>query len=291
VAAIGTSLANHLAMAAVVEPGCEVLIERPAYEPLVSLALYLGCKVRRFDRGFERGFQIEAEEVRRNVTRGTRLIVITNLHNPSGVLTGETTLRQIGEIARNAGARVLVDEVYLEMLHVEGSSQRPPHAFGLGSEFITTSSLTKAYGLSGLRCGWVLAEPDLATRMWRINDLFGAVPAHPAELLSVIALERLDQIAARARSLLRANRAMLNGFLDSRPDLQTIRPRFGTIVFPRLTKGTVEVFCALLRSRYETTVVPGSFFEAPEHFRLGVGGDFGELAGGLDRLGATLDEI
>ena len=179
VAAAGTSMANFLAMATILGPGDEVLIERPAYDPLVSTAAYLGAIVNRFERRFVDGFRIDPLAVERAVTDRTRLIVLTNMHNPSGALVDNETLSQVGEIARRAGARVLVDEVYLEALF----GQPAPSAFHLGNEFVTTTSLTKAYGLSGLRCGWILAEPELAKKMWRLNDLFGNIPAHPAERL------------------------------------------------------------------------------------------------------------
>jgi hypothetical protein len=167
----------------------------------------------------------------------------------------------------------------------------PRSAFHLGEEFIVTSSLTKAYGLSGLRCGWILARPDLAKKIWRLNDLFGNIPAHTAELLSVIALERLDKIAARAAVLLEKNRALLDRFLDSRRDLEVVRPACGTIVFPRLTRGDPEKFFALLREKYETSVVPGKFFDLPTHFRIGIGGDTATLDAALSRLASALDSI
>lgn len=287
VAATGTSLANHLAMAYLVKPGDEVLIERPTYEPLLALAEYLGAEVKRFERRFDDGFRILPEEVERNVSSRTRLIVITNLHNPSGILCDEETMRQLGAIARSARARVLVDEVYLEAMF----EKRARTALHLGSEFIVTSSLTKAFGLSGLRCGWIVAEPDLAQGIWRLNDLFGVMAAHPAERLSVIALQRLNQISARAGALLQTNHGLVNQFLDSCDDLEAARPEFGTIVFPRLKHGTTEQLVALLRTKYETSVVPGSFFELPAHFRLGFAGDTETLASGLERLGAALDEV
>ncbi len=289
VAAVGTSLANHLAMAAVVEPGDEVLIEQPAYDPLVSLAGYLGARVQRFLRRADDGFALNPEEIARNVTPRTKLIVVTNLHNPTSAFTGDIVLEQIGGIAERAGARVLVDEVYLEVLSVHGSPARS--AVHLGDRFIVTSSLTKAYGLSGLRCGWILAEPGLARRIWRLNDLFGVIPAHPAERLSVVALARLDQVAARARALLERNRPLLDRFLDSRTDLECVRPQYGTVVFPRWKGGDVERLCVLLREKYETAVVPGRFFEMPDHFRVGIACETGTLAAGLERLGAALDEI
>ena len=285
VAAAGTSMANHLALAALVEPGDDMLVEHPTYELLLSTARYLGATVRRFPRRAAEGFAIDPGEVSRAIGPKTRLIVVTNFHNPSSVRADEDALRRVAEIAAASGARVLVDEVYLECL------DRPRSAFFLGDNFVTTASLTKAYGLSGLRCGWVLAPPDLARRMWRINDLYGATPAHPAELLSVLALDHLDAVAARTRAQLARNRALLDAFLDSREDIDTVRTAGGTTSFPRLRSGRVDDLCRLLREKYETSVVPGTFFEMPEHFRIGVGGETEMVAEGLNRLGLALDEI
>ncbi|HUE83973.1 MAG TPA: pyridoxal phosphate-dependent aminotransferase [Pyrinomonadaceae bacterium] len=287
VAATGTSLANHLAMAAIVSPGDEVLIEKPTYEPLIAVARYLGAEIKRFERPFETGFRILKDEIEGQVSSRTRLIVITNLHNPSGVLTDEETLRHLGEIARSVKAHVLVDEVYLDTVF----ENTPSTAFHLGAEFITTSSLTKVYGLSGLRCGWIVAEPDIARRIWRLNDLLGSVAAHPAERLSVVALRQLDRIRNAARTLLENNHELVNRFLDTRDDLETVRPGLGTIVFPRVSRGSADGLCQLLREKYETSVAPGRFFEMPEHFRLGLGGDSETLVEGLERLGYALDEL
>lgn len=285
VATAGTSMANHLAMAACFEAGDEVLVEQPTYELLLSAARFLGAKIRRFRRRFEDDFRIDPQEVEKRVTPRTRLIVITNLHNPSGAFTDEPTLTAIGEIALRSSARVLVDEVYLEAIF------EPParSAFHLGRQFVITNSLTKAYGLSGLRCGWILAEPELAERMWRLNDVFAATAVHPGELLSVAALDHLERIAARARSILDANRRAVNAFFDSSRKLRCFRPAFGTVAFPQLRRGDVEGFCNLLRERYETSVVPGKFFEMPRHFRIGLGGDTEMTAEGLRRLGCALE--
>ncbi|HKS72686.1 MAG TPA: aminotransferase class I/II-fold pyridoxal phosphate-dependent enzyme [Terriglobales bacterium] len=287
VAAAGTSMANHLALAGILEPGDQVLIEDPTYELLLSAARYIGGNIRRFPRRFEDNFRVDPKEIEQRMTPATRLIVLTNLHNPSGALIDNETLREVGEIARRGGARVLVDEVYLEALF----DQPQPSAFHLGNQFVVTSSLTKAYGLSGLRCGWILADPELASRIWRLNDLFAATPAHPAELLSVIALDHLDQVAARAKALIKSNRMRLDAFLDARGDLECYRPRFGTVVFPRLRRGSVDEFCQLLKTKYDTSVVPGRFFEMPEHFRIGIGGDPAMTAEGIVRLGLALDEF
>ena len=287
VTAAGTTFANHLAVAALIKPGDEVLVEHPAYEPLLAVIRYLGAQVKRFTRRFENGFQILPEELESLVTRNTRLIVITNPHNPSGVLIETETVKQIGEIARRAGTRVLVDEVYMETLFEE-----PPRtSFHLGNEFVVTSSLTKAFGLSGLRCGWIFAEPELARRMWLLNDLFASTPVHSGERLSVVAMQQLAEIGERARELLDRNRRILNEFLDTREDLEVVRPEFGTVVFPRVRKGSSDSLCQLLREKYETSVVPGRFFEMPEHFRLGITAETDVMEAGLDRLGKALDEI
>jgi aspartate/methionine/tyrosine aminotransferase len=283
-AAIGTSMANHLAMAVVLQPGEEVLIEHPAYEPMLAAARYLGADVKRFERPAERGFAIDLEVLARAVTPRTRLIVLTNLHNPSSALSSSEELRSIGEVARGVGARVLVDEVYLDA----AGDPPPPTSFLLGDHFLVTSSLTKVYGLSGLRCGWALARPDLVERMWRLNDLFGVIPAHPAELLSVMALKNLERVAAWARELLARNRALLNSFLASCPQLEAPALVHGTVCFPRLRRGNADHFCATLREKYEVLVVPGRFFEAAQHFRIGIGGDTSALAEGLERISTAL---
>ncbi len=299
VTAEGTSMANHLAMAALLEPGDEVVIEEPTYGLLLDLAHYLGTEVKRIARRFENSFEISLPEMEQAITPATRLVVLTNLHNPTGALISRETLQAIGELAQRAGAHVLVDEVYLEMLFEPSTLRRDmlPHvqnggsAFSLGESFVVTSSLTKAYGLSGLRCGWILAAPELARRIWRLNDLFAATAAHPAERMSVTAFDHLAQFRERARGLLAPNRALLDAFLDSRRDLECFRPPVGTVVFPRLPRGEPEAFFKLLREKYETSVVPGEFFECPRHFRLGIGGDTASLRTGLERLSAALDEF
>ena len=291
VSAIGTSLANYLALAAATEPGDEILVEQPTYDPLLSVARYLGLEIRRFRRR-EPNFTIDLADLERSLSRRTRVIVLCNLHNPTGALTPEATLREIAALARPSGAYVLVDEVYREMLF-----QAPQTAFHLDPErFLVTNSLTKAYGLSGLRCGWVLAPPELAARMWRIHDIHSGTYSYPAELLSLRAFEKLDQISARAKAMLEENRKHLRKFLDRRDDLECFWPEYGTVVFPRLKTGDVDKLCELLRNEFETTVVPGRFFESPDRFRIGVGlvtesvrASLDQLELGLNRYKASLD--
>ncbi|HVO81519.1 MAG TPA: aminotransferase class I/II-fold pyridoxal phosphate-dependent enzyme [Terriglobales bacterium] len=284
VAAAGTSMANHLAMAALIDPGDEVLIEHPTYELLTSTALYLGAEIKHFPRSEESGYAVDPAAIRRVMSPKTRLIVLTNLHNPSSVLTPDSVLRKVGELARSVGARVLVDEVYLDAVY----ENTPRPSYHLGPEFIVTTSLTKVYGLSGLRCGWILAEPDLARAMWRLNDLFASIPAHPAELLSVVAFEHLDRIRERARKVVEADRRLLGQFLSRSKDVCAVRTDFGTTAVLRLLQGQVEPFLSRLRTEFETSAVPGRFFGLARHFRIGMGVDTEMFGEGLRRIERTL---
>jgi aspartate/methionine/tyrosine aminotransferase len=286
VAADGTSMANFLAMAALISPGDEVLIERPTYEPLIGAASFLGADIKRFDRRADDDFCVDAATIAAAMSDRTRLIVITNLHNPSGALVEEDVLRDLGALAAQRNARILIDEVYLD-------SAAPPRrsAAHLGPEFVCTNSLTKVYGLSGLRCGWILAEPELAERMWRLNDLFCVNQAHQAERLACIAFEHLDEINAHNPELLAANRALWNEFAGARDDLDCMPAEHGITVFPRWTGGDTQRIGDRLREEYNAAIVPGRWFEMPGHFRVGLGLPTTDFAEGLSRLGQALDDL
>ncbi len=286
VAADGTSMANFLALAALIEPGDEVLIEHPVYEPLLAAVRFLGASIVRFRRAAP-AFALDPAEVEAALTPRTRLILLTNLHNPSGAFGEEAALNRIGALATGMGARVLVDEVYLDAAFGEA----PRSAVHLGEAFVATSSLTKVYGLSGLRCGWILAEPALAERMWRLNELFGVAQAHPAERLGCLALAHLDEVAAGTRERLERNRAFANAFFAGRQDLEAAPMVHGITAFPRLRSGRVEELYALLVAKYDTSIVPGRWFEMPDHFRIGIGGATDMVEEGLARLGQALDVL
>lgn len=281
----GASGANFLLFAALLGPGDEVLVERPGYDPLMGPAALLGARVTRFDRRFEDGYRLDPDAVRAAITSKTRLIVVTDAHNPSGVLAAGEDLDEVGRIAERQGAHVLVDEVYLDSA---SGATRP--AATRSPAFISTSSLTKSYGLAGLRCGWVLAHPDVAEAVRRARDIVDGTGAFPSEKLSALAFSMLDHLAARARRILDANGARVRTFLASRAELECVQPGAGTVVFPRL-RGVADAgpFIDRLRSEFQAEVVPGRFFQAPAHFRLGFGGRPEVLAEGLELLGKCLD--
>lgn len=282
VMADGASMANMLALSALIAPGDEVLIERPGYEPITAAAWFCSARVRHFDRGAP-DFRIDLAAVEQALTPTTRLIALTNLNNPTSNRTDTQTLRALGELAARNGARVLIDEIFLD-----SAGETQGSAALLSDTFVCTGSLTKVYGLSGLRCGWIVAEPALAERMWRINELFGVAQAHATERLALIALERLDEVAAGNAERLAYNRALFARFVADQKRLEWVSQPGGITAFPRLTDGDVDTLHRLLRERYDTAIVPGRFFGCPDRFRIGLGGVTADLEAGLERLGAAL---
>jgi aspartate/methionine/tyrosine aminotransferase len=288
VLAQGTSMANFLAMATVLERGDEVLIEQPAYDPFLGAAAYLGADVKRFVRRFENSYQLDLDELKTLISARTKLIVLTNPHNPTGVTLNAETLTQVGDLAAAVGASVLVDEVYRDILFEDAE----PVAVHLGDQFLTTSSLTKAYGLSGLRCGWILCEPQLAERMWQMNDLFGSYGSMPSESLALAAFRQLDQLLERTRAIIEPNQFLVRNFLAAHEDfLDCVVPKHSMIAFPRLKHfDDTQTLHDILR-RSGTSIVPGKFFEDARHFRLGFAIDPADVEVGLGHLSQALSEL
>ena len=283
--ASGTAGANFLVLAALLEPGDEVLVERPGYDPLLGAARLVGARTIRFDRQFDAGFALDPDRVRHAMTPRTKAIVITSPHNPTGVAADAAALTEIGRLAERAGAHVLVDEVYRDV-----SGNGTPPAAARGEVFVTTSSLTKSYGLSSLRAGWTIASPALTYRIRRARDVVDGTGSIVAERLAVVAFEHLDALSARAQAILARNKALADAFLRSRADLEWV-PSSATVVFPRI-RGVADVapFAERLLREQRTAIGPGVFFDAPAHFRVGFGGDTEKLREGLKRLGIGLDQ-
>lgn len=288
VTAQGASGANFLALSALLEPGDVVLVERPVYEPILAALSFLGARVRRFARRFEDGYRLDLDEIEALLTDRVRLLVLTNPHNPSGVLLPAEEIAWVGRLAERVSAWVLVDEVYRDIWFEEA----PPSHVHLGPRFLATSSLTKSYGLSGLRCGWVLAPSDIALRIRKVNDLMGAAGSMPGESLALAAFGQLPRFAARCRALLEPNLSEVHAFLAGHSDLlDCVVPPRSMVVFPRLKhEETSDPLHDWLR-RLETSIVPGRFFEAPRHFRLGFAAKPEDVRAGLDNLSAGLQRL
>ena len=287
----GASLANWIACAIALEGahrGDEIILERPTYEPLLRIAHATGLRVRRLERRFAEGFDVNVEQFQRLVNRRTRLAIFTNLHNPSGARLAPATLRGLARALDAVGARLLIDEVYLECLFTD----RTASSVHAGSNVLVTNSLTKAYGLAGLRAGWILGPRALVQRAWRAQDLWSNNNVTPAEQLAASALSSLSGIRRHTHRHLAANRARVVRFLRDEPRIAAHLPAGGTVICLRLPNGVDEDrLAAHMLRRYSTLIVPGRFFEAPHCVRIGLSGAPRLLERGLANLTAALDDL
>jgi len=287
----GTSFANWFACASVLDSApadAEVIVERPTYEPVLRVQEALGYRVRRLDRRLDEAYAIDLKRFESLVTKRTRLAIVTNLHNPSGTRIGIATLRTMAGMLRRVGAFLVVDEVYLECLF----GSRTASCVHAGSNVIVSNSLTKAYGLDGLRAGWVLGPREIVRRAWIIQDLLANNGVAAGEQMTLAALRRLPAIRRRAHALLDPNLDRIRRFFDREKRLEAVVPEGGTVAFPRLPRGVDGArFAKRLLTRYSTLVVPGSFFESPQHIRISFGGPQRIVAAGLANISRALDEI
>jgi len=286
--AVGCSGANFLALAALLETDDEVLIETPYYDPLAAAARMLGGRVVSFARRFEDGFDLDPEIVAASLTPRTRVLVLTNPHNPSGALISPDRMRAVVRLAERQGFTILVDEVYRDVL----PGERPAPAATVSASCVSTSSLTKAYGLASLRCGWVLASTELARKVRRARDLIDGWSPMPSDRLAVVAFQNLEALAARSRALVEANLRHVAEWLASSPvatRLECVPPR-ATLGFPRL-RGVADSapFVDRLFQRTGVAVAPGHFFGAPAHFRIAFGGKPETVAEGLEAIARELE--
>jgi aspartate/methionine/tyrosine aminotransferase len=287
VSTIGTSQALFLVCAALLDPGDEVLVETPVYEPLLAVPEAFGARAVRLARRYEDGYQFSLEIVKRFLSPKTRFILLTNLHNPSGALIPRTLLKQVVQIARERNISVIVDEIYLEFLDDE------PTAFHLADNVIVISSLTKVFGLGNIRCGWVLAQPELAKSMRRIIDFMHVEGVFIGETIAFRAFSRLDEIKRKNRERISHNRALLRDFISQEDSLSWVEPADGAVCFPRIETPLIngDILADVLRSKHDTAIVPGSFFEQSQHFRLGYGVSPNILEAGLNNIRKALREF
>lgn len=283
--ATGTSGANFLACAVLIRPGDDVLVERPGYDPLLAVPRMLGANLVRFERRFEDGFRLDLERVEAALTPRTRLIIVTNPHNPTGALSGFDEWQRLGALAERHGCYVLADEIYLDAV------MGPPRdvAASVSPRIITTASLTKAYGLAGLRCGWAIADAVVTEEIRRARDLVDGSGSVLAERAAAVAFDHLPALAARARRILEPNFALFGKFMATQPGLEWVAPHGGTVAFPRLRDGvSADGFADRLLREFDTAVVPGRFFEAPAHIRVALGIPRLVLERGLEAVGRAL---
>jgi aspartate/methionine/tyrosine aminotransferase len=280
----GTSLANFLVSAALLEAKDQVLLECPTYEPLEATFAFSGAQIIRFDRKFENRCNLDWQQLDDLIRPPVKLIALTRLHNPSGRNIPEEDLLRLAQKAEAIGAYVLTDEVYLDFL--------PPESTRIGASLhprlITTSSLTKVYGLGDLRMGWAIGPQDLIQKCWRINNLLGAVPPAIPENIALQLYRNggLERISSWARKRAAENFAVFERILSNYSALEWVKSDGGITVLLRLKSGQdSEAFVALLRERHKTFVMPGAYFGQSDGFRVGLGRSSEEVAAGLKRIG------
>ncbi|MEA2621067.1 MAG: hypothetical protein QOC97_1840 [Chloroflexota bacterium] len=268
-------------------PGDHAVVTWPGYQSLYEIARAAGAEVTLHELHEANGWAIDLDLMRRQVTPTTRLIVVNAPHNPTGMLPDRATFDGLVELAADSGAHLLMDEVY-RGLEFDEADRLPAGADALPTG-ISLGVMSKAYALAGLRIGW-LATHDraLLARFAGFKDYTTICSSAPAEILSIVALRARDRVLGRSRAIIAANLERIDAFIDEWPDrFAWVRPRAGSIGFPRLTVPGVRIddWAAALVETEGVLLLPGSQFgHAGNHFRIGFGRT--DLPVALERLEA-----
>jgi aspartate/methionine/tyrosine aminotransferase len=287
----GATAAFWLACHALLTPGDRVLVESPVYEPLRAIPGKLGAHVDALPRRPECGYQIDADELAARMTPATKLVILTNLHNPSGAVLGASVLRRAAEAARSRypDALILVDETFFDFVRPAETS-----SVVLGPAFITVSTLTKVYGLGMLRCGWVVAVPEVMARIRSAWISVAGIGSRLTEAMASLVVEHMDRFEAHTRAVLAGNRPVMREHLGPLLDRGVLGGEVtpaGCICFPEVVGlDDTDQLARELAGERSIFVVPGSFFGARRHLRIGFGGSVETLAEGLRRLAGHLGQ-
>ncbi|MEW5982713.1 MAG: aminotransferase class I/II-fold pyridoxal phosphate-dependent enzyme [Acidobacteriota bacterium] len=290
----GGSEANFVTLWHLVEAGDEVVIMVPNYGQTLGLAEGFGATLRPWPLRFSesaRRWVADIDHLRRLVTSRTRLILICNPNNPTGARYGEEFLDGVCAIAGRVGAWVVSDEIYRG---AEVDGVETPTAWGRYERVIITSGLSKAYGLPGLRIGWIASTPELVGATWSHHDYTSIGPGAISDRLAIAALEPpvRARILDRTRRILRTNLPVIADWLDHHPErFSYVPPDAGAIVYVRY-HDPVNSTALVDRLRVEKSVliVPGDHFGMDGYLRIGFGSETTYLRSALDRVTALLNE-
>lgn len=288
----GSSESNFLLMWSRIEPGDEVLFMVPSYMQMWGLARAFGAKVKPFHLRESLGWAPDFDELRGLVTERTKLIIVTNPNNPTGAVLDRTAMAEIVNLADRAGAWIVADEVY-QGAEVDGP---PAESFwGKYDKLFVVNGLSKAYGLPGLRVGWMVGPKDAVGSTWPYHDYTTISPTILSDTLARIVLQPAvrAKILERTRTILRANLPVIGEWLRSRPSLFSfLPPRAGAIVFARyhLKINSTDLVQKLIRDK-SVLVVPGDHFLMDGYLRFGYGDHREYLLKGLARVGEAFDEL
>jgi aspartate/methionine/tyrosine aminotransferase len=287
---LGTTHAVWLAYTALLSPGDEVLVEQPSYEPLWNLVHAVGASLARFERPAETGYVLDPDRVAAAFTPRTRLVVVSNLHNPSGVRATDDALRAIAQFAEARGAYLLVDEVYAPFDQlVEKDAVWRGTARKIGQNVLAVSSLTKCFGVGRDRIGWLMGPPSVIARASEaIIATCGDLPLVHANFAAHV-FRRICWLAERSRSLLRGQRETVQDWVRTQPELRWSEPTSGLFGFATHTRiDDVTPMVERAAKEHGVLVAPGRFFGAANGFRLSWSAPHDKLTQGLEYLGAAL---
>jgi len=292
VTTVGSAEANFLAMWRLVEPGDRAVVVRPTYEQTTGLASGLGAHVESVWLEEELGWQPAAGAAAAAIQPGTRVVVVTNPNNPTAQPLGEAAIAEIVAAAERVGAWILSDEVYAGG---ELSGEPTPSLWGRTERVLVSASLSKAYGLPGLRLGWLLAPPEFREELWARKDYTTIAPSPLCDRLGAAALEPAvrARLLERGRTILRENLDVLETWAAAHAGvLRFARPRAGAVVFFQydLPIGSTELAERLLAEQ-SVLIVPGDQFGIDHHFRIGYGYTDPPLGPGLERVSRMIDQL
>jgi aspartate/methionine/tyrosine aminotransferase len=295
----GGSEANWIVLWRLVEPGDDIVMMTPNYMQASGIARALGATVRRWPlvpvmggAGERPRWRPDLDALESLVTERTRAIVICNPNNPTGARMTSAEVEAVCNIAARAGAWILADEIYRG---AELDGVETPTAWGRYERVIVTSGLSKAYGLPGLRIGWVAGPPPLVEELWGVHDYTTIAPGALSDRLARIALspQGRDRILARTRGIIVTNYGILRGWIDARePALWHAPPEAGAIAFIRYAHqiGSTALV-ERLRDERSVLAVPGDHFEMDGYLRIGFGADPLALTRALEHIGELLDTV
>jgi len=286
----GTSSANFIALAVSARRGSRVLVERPCYDPILRAARFLGMEVIPLTRRSEQGFGVPLDQLEADLEKGAAAVVLTNLHNPSGNRLSLATVSELVLMCGRANATLIMDEVYLDGASIIGREARWTAA-ALADHCIATGSLTKVYGLGGLRTGWLLGDPDTVWRAQDIMDLLSVENVAPAASLALHALANLGNLEERYRRFYEEGQAAFRRWLANEPLISGYDNHGALFEWIRLPDGaTGDDVSKLLASEFDTQVVPGRFFGSNDHIRISTALAPADLTDALAHISAAVSK-
>jgi aspartate/methionine/tyrosine aminotransferase len=290
---LGASLAITHVLLALLRAGDHVVVERPTYEALHRVPEILGASVSRLERRFEDGWGVVPDRLARLLTPRTKVVLLTNLHNPSGVAIPRDVLHAVTDLVARVGGLVLVDEVYLDYAFDVGPGAGVLPACRVASNAVSWSSTTKCFGFGALRAGWVVAgDPDVAKAVRTATDYLYVDPPVSSLDLGARVVEQAGILQDRASSVASTGRAAIEAWIAQERRVRWVPPLAGLSCCLRLPELMNDVQLAEhLRERYDTQVVPGAFFEAPGFVRVSFGLDPEAMTEALGHLSAAIDDL